>query len=122
MYLDDILCYARSFEEHVESIRRVLRALQHHSVKLKPEKCELFRSEVRYVGRLVSAEGVRIDPKDLEAVRSLTTRTPQTVGDVRRLLGFLSYYRAFIQDFSRVAKPLYKLLQAKTGHSQQEKN
>lgn len=42
-YLDDVLCYARSFEEHVESIRRVLRALQHHSVKLKPEKCEMFR-------------------------------------------------------------------------------
>lgn len=86
--------------------------------KLKPEKCELFRSEVRYVGRLVSAEGVRIDPKDLDAVRSLTTRTPQTVGDVRRLLGFLSYYCAFIQDFSRVAKPLYKLLQAKPGTTQ----
>ncbi|RXN31420.1 Retrovirus-related Pol poly from transposon [Labeo rohita] len=112
-YLDDILCYAKTFEEHVESMRRVLRALQHHGVKLKPEKCELFRSEVRYVGRLVSAEGVRIDPKDLEAVRSLTNKTPHTVGDVRRLLGFLSYYRAFIQDFSRVAKPLYELLQAK---------
>ncbi|KAJ8012612.1 hypothetical protein DPEC_G00044670 [Dallia pectoralis] len=114
-YLDDVLCYAKSFEEHVESIRKVLRALQCHGVKLKPEKCEIFRSEVRYVGRLVSAEGVRIDPKDLEAVRSLTTRTPQTVGDVRRLLGLLSYYRAFIQDFSRTAKPLYELLQAKPG-------
>ncbi|RXN21780.1 Retrovirus-related Pol poly from transposon [Labeo rohita] len=112
-YLDDILCYAKTFEEHVESMHRVLRALQHHGVKLKPEKCELFRSEVRYVGRLVSAEGVRIDPKDLEAVRSFTNKTPHTVGDVRRLLGFLSYYRAFIQDFSRVAKPLYELLQAK---------
>ncbi len=56
-YLDDILCYAKSFEEHVESMRRVLRTLQHHGVKLKPEKCELFRSEVRYVGRLISADG-----------------------------------------------------------------
>lgn len=55
---------------------------------------------------------------NLGAVRSLTTRTPQTVGDVRRLLGFLSYYRAFIQDFSRVAKPLYELLQAKPGTTQ----
>ncbi len=112
-YLDDVLCYARSFEEHVETIRCVLKALQCHGVKLKPEKCEMFRSEVRYVGRLVSSEGVRVDPKDLEAVQSLTSRTPQTVGDVRRLLGFLSYYRTFIQDFSRVAKPLYELLQAK---------
>ncbi len=112
-YLDDVLCYARSFEEHVETICCVLKALQCHGVKLKPEKCEMFRSEVRYVGRLVSSEGVRVDPRDLEAVQSLTSRTPQTVGDVRRLLGFLSYYRTFIQDFSRVAKPLYELLQAK---------
>ncbi|KAL1272216.1 hypothetical protein QQF64_028078 [Cirrhinus molitorella] len=117
-YLDDVLCYAKSFEEHVESLRRVLRALHCHGVKLKPEKCEMFRREVRYVGRLVSAEGVRVDPRDLEAVRSLTRRTPQTVGDVRRLVGFLSYYRTFIQDFSRVARPLYELLQAKTGVGQ----
>ncbi len=92
----------------------------------KPEKCEMFRSEVRYVGRLVSAEGVRVDPKDLEAVQSLKSRTPQTVGDVRRLLGFLSYYRIFIQDFSRVAKTLYELLQAKPetakGPTMQEQN
>ncbi len=89
-YLDDVLCYARFFEEHVENIRCVLKALQCHGVKLKPEKCEMFRSEVRYVGRLVSSKGVQVDPKDLEAVQSLTSRTPQMVGDVRFLtyLGF----------------------------------
>lgn len=112
-YLDDILCYAPTFEEHVEGVRQVLRALQRHGVKLRPEKCELFCKEVRYVGRLVSAEGVRIDPKDLEAVESLKTKTPQTVGDIRRLLGFLSYYRSYVQDFSRIAKPIYELLKVK---------
>lgn len=81
-------------------------------MKLKPEKCELFRLEDRYVGRRVSAEGVRIDPKDLEAVVSLKTKTPQTVGDIRRILGFLSYYRSYIKDFSRVARTLYEVLQA----------
>ncbi|KAL0163570.1 hypothetical protein M9458_039323, partial [Cirrhinus mrigala] len=112
--------FQRSMEEMLDSLRdeRVLRALRCHGVKLKPEKCEMFRKEVRYVGRLVSAEGVRIDPRDLEAVRSVAHRTPQTVGDVRRLLGFLSYYRTFIQDFSKVARPLYELLQAKTGPEQ----
>ena len=114
-YLDDVLCYARSFEEHVAGVRKVLQALQHHGVKLKPEKCELFRREVRYVGRLVSSEGVRIDPKDLDAVVSLKTKKPQTVGDIRRILGFLSYYRSYIQDFSRIARPLYELLQVKPG-------
>ncbi|KAL0177456.1 hypothetical protein M9458_026350, partial [Cirrhinus mrigala] len=102
-YLDDILCYGETFNDHVQGLRRVLRALQKHGVKLRPAKCELFKKEVRYVGRLVSAEGVRIDPSDLEAVLSLKERKPNTVG-------FLSYYRTFIQDFSRIAKPLYELL------------
>lgn len=59
LYLDDVLCYAQSFEEHVGVIRKVLQTLRRHRVKLRPEKCELFRQEVRYVGRLVSAQGVR---------------------------------------------------------------
>ena len=113
-YLDDVLCFSKSFHEHVQVLRRVLQALQHHGVKLKPEKCELFREEVRYVGRLVSADGVRVDPKDIEAVQVLKNKRPQTVGEVRQLLGFLSYYRTYVQDFSRLAKPLYDLLKNKS--------
>lgn len=114
-YLDDILCYAKTFEEHVEALRRILQSLQKYGVKLRPTKCELFRKEVRYVGRLVSADGVRIDPKDLEAIHALRDKTPNTVGEVRKLLGFLSYYRTYIQDFSRIAKPMYELLEAKNS-------
>lgn len=84
---------------------------------LRPEKCELFHRQVRYVGRLVSAEGVHIDPRDLEVAQSLKAKTPHTVGDVIRLLGFLSYYRSYSQDFSRIAKPLYELLKVKPGLS-----
>lgn len=113
-----VLCYARTFDEHVEALRKVLQALQQHGVKLRPEKCELFRQEVRYVGRLVSADGVKIDPRDLEAVKTLTSKTPQTVGEVRKLTGFLGYYRSYIQDFSRIAKPIYELLQTKSGKAQ----
>lgn len=54
-YLDDILCYAKSFEDHVEGLRKILRALQSHRVKLRPTKCDLFKREVRYFGCLVSA-------------------------------------------------------------------
>lgn len=114
-YLDDILCYSKSFSDHVCAVRLVLRALQCHGVKLRPTKCKVFKSEVRYVGRLVSADGVRMDPKDIQAVMSLREKRPSTVGEVCQLLGFLSYYRMYIQDFSRVAKPLYELLQVK-GH------
>lgn len=117
-YLDDVLCFSKSFDEHVQVLRKVLQALQRHGVKLKSEKCELFRKEVRYVGRLVSAEGVKVDPKDLEAVRVLKYRTPKTVGDVRQVLGFLSYYRSYIQDFSRIAQPLYDLLKVQSDNPQ----
>ncbi|MGL5295231.1 MAG: ribonuclease H family protein, partial [Aeromonas sp.] len=65
----------------------------------------------RYVGRLVSVDGFCIDPKDLDAVLSLKEQKPTTVGELHRLLGFISYYRTYIQDFSRIAKPLYVLLQ-----------
>lgn len=116
-YLDDVLCFSQSFQEHVEVLRRVLQALQRHGVKLRPEKCELFKKEVQYVGRLVSEKGVRVDPKDVEAVQALKEKTPKTVGDVRRLLGFLSYYRSYVQDFSRIARPLYELLQIKSSSS-----
>lgn len=99
--------------------RQVLRAPQQHGTELRLTKCELFKREVRYVGRLVSAHGVWIDPKDLVAVQALRERTPNTAGDVRKLVGFLSYNRAFVQDFARIAKPLYDLLQVKGSHATQ---
>lgn len=82
-------------------------------MKLRPTKCELFKREVCYVGRLVSADGVWLDPKDLEAIQALRGKTPRTVGEMHKLLGFLSYYRTYIQNFSKISKPMYELLQVK---------
>ena len=110
IYLDDILVYGASFEDHLENVRKILRRLQQHGIKLKPSKCHLFQREVRYLGRVVSAEGHKIDPADTSAVQALKEKTPGTVGELRKLLGFLGYYRRYIQDFSRVAKPLYDLV------------
>ncbi len=110
-----ISCDAKIFEEHVKVLRKMLQALQQHGVKLRPNKCEMFKKEVRYAGRQVSAEGVRIDPKDLDAVRAWKAKKPTTAGEVRRMLGFLIYYRSYVQDFSRIAKSIYDLLQVKQG-------
>lgn len=74
----------------MEVIREVLQALHRHGVKLRAEKCKMFQKEVRYVRCLVSAKGVRVDPKNLDAVLALKTKTPQKVGDLRRVLSFLS--------------------------------
>ena len=109
-YLDDIIVYSKTFEEHVANLRTVLRRLRKHGIKLKPSKCYLFQREVRYLGRIVSQHGHRIDPEGTKAVTSLKKSRPKTVGEVRKLTGLLSYYRRYIKHFSRIAKPLYDLL------------
>lgn len=121
-YLDDVLCYSKSFSDHVDHLRNVFSKMREHGIKLRPKKCELFRSQVRYIGRLVSGDGIQIDPADLEAVRALKNKEPRTVGEVRTLLGFLSYYRSYIQDFSRLAKPLFELLLTPPGTRESTQN
>ena len=99
-YLDDILVYGKSFEAQLHNLRLVLRKLKAHGVKLRADKCLLFREEVRYLGRLVSKNGHRPDPADSEALEKFRT-PPKTIGELRTLLGFLGYYRSYVQDFSK---------------------
>lgn len=103
-YLDDVLCYSKTFHDHVGDLKRVFCRVRECGVKLRPKKCEIFKHQIRYVGCLVSSEGIQVDPRDLEAVLQLKEREPKTLGEVRALLGFLGYYRSFIQDFSRIAR------------------
>ncbi|XP_073668068.1 uncharacterized protein [Paramisgurnus dabryanus] len=111
-YLDDNLVHSPSFEDHVDHLRTVLQRYQQHGVKLSPRKCEVFKRKVRFLGRLVSGDGYSMDPAEVASVQALKERVPTTVGDLRKLLGFLSYYRAYIPDFSKLANPLYQLLSA----------
>ena len=111
-YIDDIIVFSQTFEDHVDHIRRVLRRLREHGVKLKPKKCRLFEREVNFLGQIVSATGYRLDHSSVEAVRTLKDSKLSTVGEVRRLLGVLGCYRRYIQNFARIAHPLFQLLQA----------
>ena len=110
-YLDDVLVFSKTFEDHIEHLRKVLQQLRSHGIKLKPKKCKLFQHEINYLGQIVSPEGYRLDPSGTEAVVALKDSKPQTVGDVRKLLGLVGYYRRYIQDFSKIAHPLFELLQ-----------
>ncbi len=110
VYLDDVIIYSKTFDEHVQNIRQVLQRFREHGVKVKPMKCSLFKHEVRYLGKIVSAEGYRPDPADTAALQTLKEKTPSTVGDVRKLLGMTGYYRRYLQDYSKRARPLFDLL------------
>jgi len=108
-YLDDVIVFSKSFEEHVECVQKVLCRLRQHGIKHKPCKCKLFRREVCFLGRIVSRDGYRVDPSGITAVTSLAEKKPLTVGEVRQLVGFLGYYHRHIPNFARLAKPLYEL-------------
>lgn len=109
-YLDDNLVHSQTFKEHLKDLRSVLWRYQSHGVKLAPRKCELFKNQVRFLGRLVTRDGHTMDPADTAPVQALRQRTPTTTGDVRKLLGFISYYRNYMPKFSCIATPLYDLL------------
>ena len=109
-YLDDLIIFSKSFDEHVEHVTTVLRRLRAHGIKLKGQKCEMFMREVKFLGRVVSPDGYRMDESSVTAVKSLLVHPPKTIGDIRKLLGLLSYYRRSIPSFAQRARPLYDLL------------
>ena len=119
IYFDDIIVFSRTPEEHVHRLRAVFEKLKAASLKLKPSKCDFFKKDIKYLGHVVSEEGVSTDPDKIKSV--IEWPQPTTVTEVRSFLGFVSYYRRFIPNFSKVAKPLNKLLQKLGGDTQSEK-
>ena len=119
IYLDDIIVFSRTPEEHIHRLRAVFEKLKAAGLKLKPSKCDFFKKEIKYLGHVVSEQGVSTDPDKIKAVTEWPQ--PTTVTKVRSFLGFVSYYRRFIPNFSKVAKPLNQLLQNLEGTPSQKK-
>ena len=111
IYLDDIIIFSSTFEEHLQRLQAVFENLEKHNLKLKPSKCEFFKERVVYLGHLVSAEGIHVDPTKTEAV--INWPVPKCTKDVRRFLGFSGYYRRFVEGYATIARPLNDLL---VGH------
>lgn len=107
VYLDDIIIYSDSFEGHLRDIEEIFNRLEAAGLKLKPSKCQFLKPEVKYLGHIVSAEGVRPDPAKVECVQNFPTPTDKT--SVRQFLGLLTYYRRHIKNFAETARPLTQL-------------
>ncbi len=112
VYLDDILIIGRSFEEHLMNLRQVFNRLRDAGLCLKPSKCQLARTQVVYLGHVISREGIAADPGKVEAVRNYPV--PKNLKQLRAFVGLASYYRRFIPDFSAVARPLHTLTRKDT--------
>ena len=108
VYLDDIIIFSDTKEEHLKRLEAVFQKLFAAGLKLKPSKCFFFREEIEYLGHVVSGKGIATNPKKVEAVAKWPT--PKTVYDVRSFLGFVGYYRRFIKDFSKIAKPIREVI------------
>ena len=107
VFVDDILIYSRSEEEHEEHLRTVLQALREHQLYAKASKCEFCLKEVKFLGHVVFEDGVSVDPSKVEAV--MNWEQPKSVFEIQSFLGLIGYYRNFIKDFSRLAAPMTKL-------------
>ena len=108
VYLDDIIVFLETFDEHLERLDRVLTRLKEHGLKLKPSKCCFLRERVTYVGHQLSANGVSPDPDKIVAVEEW--KVPNSVKELRSFLGFTGYYRRFVKGFAKIAGPLHELV------------
>ena len=101
VYLDDILIFTRTEEEHAKAIRQVLQVLQKHKLLLRLEKCEFCKERIEYLGLVISENEVSMDPVKVVEVQEWPTLENKT--DVQTFLGFVNFYRRFIRDFSAKA-------------------
>ena len=107
IYLDDVIVHAETFEEHVERVREFLWRMIEANLKLRPNKCQLLKKKVGFLGHVISEEGVLPNPENVNKLKNWLP--PRTVTEVRQFLGLASYYRRFIKDFAELAAPLTQL-------------
>ncbi|MCP4459317.1 MAG: RNA-directed DNA polymerase, partial [Cytophagales bacterium] len=111
-YIDDIIVFSKSWEEHLQNLRALFDRLRQYDLKLKPKKCTFAASEVLYLGHVVSQEGIRPESKKLHAIQNFPV--PKDVKAIRSFCGLAGYYRKFIANFGSIAAPLYALTKKNT--------
>lgn len=112
VYLDDIIIWSTTFDEHLTGLRAVFERLRLAKVKLKKKKCSFLQRSITFLGHIVSSDGIQTDPEKTKAIQQWPR--PKDVAELRSYLGLCSYYRRFIQDFAVKSEPLRRFLQKGT--------
>ena len=107
IYIDDVLVFSKTLEEHLHHLELVLKRVIEVGLKLKPVKCQFFRQEVEYLSHTITPLGLKTSSRHVAAVDKFPT--PTNIREIRRLLGMASYYRRFIPSFAKIAHPLHAL-------------
>jgi hypothetical protein len=106
-YLDDVIVFGPDFDTTLLNLRLVFTQFRQANLKLKPSKCSLFKTEVAYLGHIVSSEGIQCNPEKTKSIE--TWPRPETRSEVRSFLGLVGYYRQFVPNFSEIAFPIVRL-------------
>ena len=110
LYLYDVLVYSDDFDSHVDHLRKVFRILIENGIKVKAKNYKLFQKQINYLVHTITDKGYGIDATNIKAVTDLVTNVPSNIGQLRRVLGLLGYYRRYVKGFSRIAQRLFDLL------------
>jgi hypothetical protein len=108
VFIDDILIFSKNEEEHAEHLRIVLQRLREHKLYAKFSKCDFWLKEVQFLGHIISDKGISVDPSKIQDV--LDWQAPTSVPEIRSFLGLAGYYRRFVPEFSKIARPMTELL------------
>ena len=108
IYVDDIIVYSKTPEEHIECLRGVFEKLSKAGLKLEPSKCKFFKEKITYLGHIVSKDRIETEPKKMAAMKHWPR--PKTVTQVQKCLGFTNYYCKFLFRYAQIARPLNMLI------------
>ncbi|GJT80535.1 putative reverse transcriptase domain-containing protein [Tanacetum coccineum] len=111
VFIDDILIYSKSKQEHEEHLKLILELLKKEELYSKFSKCEFWIPKVQFLGHVIDSEGIHVDPAKIESIKDWTS--PKSPTKIRQFLGLAGYYRRFIEEFSKIAKLMTKLTQKK---------
>ncbi|GJR47532.1 putative reverse transcriptase domain-containing protein [Tanacetum coccineum] len=109
VFIDDILIYSMSIKNHEGHLKLILKLLKGEELYAKFSKCEFWLSKVQFLGHMIDSEGIHVDPAKIESIKDWAS--PKTPTEIRQFLGLASYYRCFIEGFSKIARPMTKLTQ-----------